>query len=546
VSRRSNVSVQRVLGYTDRVRRRSALLLFALLAPFACGGGGAARPSAAVPVTSATMMGVPSASASDARPAPSARPDWVGVIGTGQSLAVGSGGRPVISTTQPYHNLKLTSAGPMPEHPLDEGLVPTLVPLVEPIRDYGNIHRSFQYPNNIFGETPHSAMANQLSATALARDQLDYVTIHTVVGWGGRCMHDIDKHGRGYAYPSSLWEARTIRDLAKEQGKTFVYGAVTLTHGECDATNDHYEEELRRLFVDYDADLRAITGQADPVPLLVSQQCTFPAEGGPSASTLAVWSAGVRWPNEIIDVGPKYQYAYLRDKVHLDAAGYVRLGEKYAEVFDVIVRQKKPWAPLQPTSARRSGNTIVLEFHVPNPPLAWDETLAPPHQGTFTEWARGRGFEVLTETRALTITNAEIRGSSVVLTLREPAPPGVIVGYAIVQDAKVASGGDVHGRRGQLRDSDPFVGLDAETITVAVEHGSNVVTTLPRGTTFARRAGRDRVRGGTLPPETIVREKLSDGSLALTAPWEGPTGTATLTFQHDQRNYAVAFRMPVP
>ena len=47
-------------------------------------------------------------------------------------------------------------------------------------------------------------------------------------------------------------------------------------------------------------------------------------------------------------------------------------------------------------------------------------------------------------------------------------------------------------------------------------------------------------------PETIVREKLSDGYLALTAPWEGPTGTATLTFQHDQRNYAVAFRMPVP
>ncbi len=531
-----------------------ALSFLPLAAPFACAGGIAERPTSAAALTSAAVSASavplgPIDGGADAAPnEPPRRPDWVGVIGTGQSLAVGSGGRPVLSSTQPYHNLKLTPAGPMPAHPLDEGLIPGLVPLTEPIRPFGNIHTSFQYPNNIFGETPHTAMANQLSALALARDKLDYVTVHTAVGWGGRCMHDIDKHGRGYAYPSSLWEARTIRDLAQAQGKTFAYGAVVLTHGECDATNDHYEDELRRLFVDYDADLKAITGQTETIPLLVSQQCTFPAEGGPSPSTLAVWSAGVRWPNEIIDVGPKYQYAYLRDKVHLDAAGYRRLGEKYAEVYDVVVRQRKPWAPLQPVAVKRSGNTITVDFHVPNPPLAWDESLAPPHQGTFTEWARGRGFEVLADQRPLVITGVQLRGTSVVIVLRDPLPPSmaVTVGYAVQQDAKVASGGDVHGRRGQLRDSDPFVGLDLETISCAVEHGSNVVTMLHGGTSFARRAGRDLVRGGTLPPETLVREKLSDGSLALTAPWEGATGIASLTFQHDHRNYAVAFRMPVP
>jgi len=35
--------------------------------------------------------------------------DWSGVIGTGQSLAVGEGGRPLMSTNQPYGNLKLST-----------------------------------------------------------------------------------------------------------------------------------------------------------------------------------------------------------------------------------------------------------------------------------------------------------------------------------------------------------------------------------------------------------------------------------------------------
>ena len=35
--------------------------------------------------------------------------DWSGVIGTGQSLAVGEAGKPILSTNQPYHNLKLST-----------------------------------------------------------------------------------------------------------------------------------------------------------------------------------------------------------------------------------------------------------------------------------------------------------------------------------------------------------------------------------------------------------------------------------------------------
>src|SRR5215469_18659360 len=57
---------------------------------------------------------------------------WSGIIGTGQSLSVGARGVPVISTNQPYHNLKLsTDHLQWPITPNDTHL--TLTPLVEPI-----------------------------------------------------------------------------------------------------------------------------------------------------------------------------------------------------------------------------------------------------------------------------------------------------------------------------------------------------------------------------------------------------------------------------
>jgi hypothetical protein len=98
--------------------------------------------------------------------------DWAGVIGTGQSLAVGEQGRPVKSTNQLYGNLKLSTAKlPWPLDPNDTHL--TLVPLTEPI---GRIAPGYpsSWPENISGETPHTAMADQLSAMVRAATGRDY------------------------------------------------------------------------------------------------------------------------------------------------------------------------------------------------------------------------------------------------------------------------------------------------------------------------------------------------------------------------------------
>jgi hypothetical protein len=79
--------------------------------------------------------------------APDGEWDWNGVVGTGQSLAVGT--TPITSTTQPYHNLmlSLTNATVPPWDSANPAL--EMVPLVEPIRPVGTGWPR-PYPGNIW------------------------------------------------------------------------------------------------------------------------------------------------------------------------------------------------------------------------------------------------------------------------------------------------------------------------------------------------------------------------------------------------------------
>jgi hypothetical protein len=234
--------------------------------------------------------------------------DWTGIIGTGQSLSVGEKGRPVLSTNQPYHNLKLSTDDlPWPINSDDPAL--KLVPLVEPI---GRLSPSYpsSWPENIAGETPHSAMANEISALVQAKYGKDYVTIHSAVGENGQGMIYLKKNAvqkglNGHSYIAAMTETRAITRLARAAGKTYGVGAIVMTHGETDAGNKDYENELHQLWSDYNTDLQAITGQKEKIPMIVSQQNSCADH---SASTLAQWKVGDDYPNDFVCSGPKYQY----------------------------------------------------------------------------------------------------------------------------------------------------------------------------------------------------------------------------------------------
>ena len=288
--------------------------------------------------------------------------------------------------------------------------------------------------------------------------------MHTVVGESGQGIHVIDKtatptSNMGHAYAATLFEVAALKRLAAAAGKTYGVGAIVLTHGESDAGNTSYESDVYKLLTDYNADLAAITGQTSKIPLLLTQQQTSPGDNSTTASLIAEWKLGVDHPGEVVCVGPKYQYAYASDHLHLVTAGYDRLGEKYAEVYYERVVLGHDWQPLQPLTATLGGKTITVKLHVPVAPLAWDDAIPAPHQSAHTAWSMGRGFEVQNTSGEQTIASVAIDGDSVVITLASaPATAGLVVRYAVTQDGSGTLGGEATGRIGQLRDSDALVG----------------------------------------------------------------------------------------
>ena len=479
---------------------------------------------------------------------PQAASYLVGIIGTGQSLSVGATSIPVLSTTQRFGNVRLRDMGIAPLYD-GAGDRLSLVPLVEPIRAEVAAAGG-AYPTNILGETPHSGMANELSNYALNRAAVAFASAHSVVGESGQLLSVIRRGGTGRAYASSLYEVRSITALARGDGRRYFVGAVILTHGESDTANALYGDGLLALANAYRMDLPVITGQREPIPLILSQQGSFPAGAGRSLSTQAMWRVSVDNPGVILCSGPKYQYEYSPDHVHLTATASRALGIKYAEVYARHTWDNQPWQPLEPTRIRRSSDTeITVDFNVPNPPMQWEESVALPHTTTHptsgpppAQWARGRGFEVEQAGRVLTISDVTIRGQSVAITMMAALAVGdFTVRYAMTQDAPGYTAGTAWGRQGQLRDSDTYAGHDQIQIQAMMTNNARraVIAAVP-----TQHGVRALLRGPGFPAVgSVITGFPTAMSMDFSLPWTGPSGMATVSIQSDQRNYAVQFEM---
>jgi hypothetical protein len=383
--------------------------------------------------------------------------DWNGVVGTGQSLAVGQGGSPVKAATQPYHNLKLSTGNLAWQiDPTNAALA--MVPLVEPIGRMATNYPS-SWPTNISGETYHSCMGNEITAQVEAASGRDFISVQGEFGENGQCMTYLQKNApqsgvNGRAYAATLIETQAITRLAKAAGKIYGVGAIGILHGECDAGNTGYENALHQLWSDYNTDLPAITGQTQKIQMLVSQQNSTNDQ---SASTLAQWKVGVDYPNDIVCIGPKYQYPSV-DGTHLTTDGYEPLGEKFGQVYYQRIVLDNNWQPLAPDTATRSGAVITVRFHAPVLPLVWETTFQAPHQ-SIAEWKNGKGFEVSVGSGRVTINSVAISGDSVLITCATTIAAGTIVGYAMfAEPARMTTPFAGLTRWGLLRDSDPFAG----------------------------------------------------------------------------------------
>ncbi len=348
------------------------------------------------------------------------------VLATGQSLSTGANGYPSLSHTQPYANLMFTT-GVMAG---GESLV-RFAPLVE---------------SGV--ETMSSGFANLAAKIAKGDFGEDHAILVSAHGVNGAPYWAIKSHTKPYV--NGLAQVRAARDVAKARGLSYVVRAVTVVHGESDhvISNPRYEQDLLAWQADYERDVKAITGQTEPVPMFDTQTSSWTRYGTttsviPSAQLAAhVDSAG-----KIVLVGPKYHLTYSSDGIHLASEGYRHMGEDYAKAYRRVVLEGGTWEPLRPKSITRAGAVITVTFFVPSPPLVLDTTHVSDPGDLGFEYVDDGGRAKIA---SVTVTAAD----TVTITLaQEPTAAHGRLRYAYT-GVLHAKGGPTTGPRGNLRDSD--------------------------------------------------------------------------------------------
>ena len=402
------------------------------------------------------------------------------ILLSGQSLSIGYGGTPVLSTTQPYSNKTLAGV---------TQLGTTFTPLVESSR-----------------ETIASAMANNITALSGGIYQ-SAVTVH---GVGNTAYSGLKKGTVPYA--NGMTQVTNVFNAASsELSKTDRVVGVAIIHGEADhqqfTTAAEYESYLVEWQHDYETDSKAITGQVDIVPLFTDQMASFT---GYNAATSVIPGAQLAAaednPGKIVLVGPKYFLNYS-DYAHLNNTSYRWLGGYYGKVMKKVLIDKEAWRPLTPDSILRSGKVIYAKFHVPTGQLALDTTLVSPRTNY--------GFEYSDSTSSATISSVEILNTDTVKITLSNVPTGYSqkLGYAHTGTAGSLPGAQVAGSAaGNLRDTDSAVSLAGDTLYDWAVNFENPISL---------------ANDSTLPVVTAFDVPLNSGSLTVSI--NSFTGTDNLS-----------------
>ena len=426
--------------------------------PPANSSGGSSSGSA----DGSSSSGGPDGQPPEPPPVPYVHFDVNHVLSTGQSNSVANGGKPILSTTQPYGNLMfdtgvMTGAGCDSNGCTAYQKPSSFVPLVE-----GD---SFFYPV----ETMSSGLANEATKLALRAGKTAHDVLVSLHGRSGNSYWCLRKGGcgwwadRNYVIPfeEGMMQVADAKAIAQAAGKSYVVRAVTAIHGEHDhyayesgdsafplkgtdgqSTVKDYADGLLEWQRDYESSIKAITGQAQPVPLFVSQYSHWNNVPTTKIAYMQL-DAHLRSAGKVVVIGPTYALGYDGHCLHFTNHGERQLGEYFAKAYARVVVEGRRWEPLRPLSVKRDGSAIRVKLVVPKPPLVFD-TVAVNDPGNY-------GFE-LDDATGATITSVALDGpDGVVVNLSGAPGPQARLRYAYTFRG---CAGPTSIARGNLRDSD--------------------------------------------------------------------------------------------
>ncbi|GGJ14324.1 hypothetical protein GCM10011320_21950 [Neoroseomonas lacus] len=381
-------------------------------------------------------------------------------ISYGQSLSIGQEGWPALTVTAPFagvlsHGLSIRSNGSAGTSVWTPYGSDAFSPLVATVTNLLNsailtpVEQAALTPGSgEAGETPlEAALISLRRAWNNARaveDDPDRLFVASATGSGGKSLAELSK--------PSAWHSRIVDCAAKVRAKALALGgtycipAVIWLQGEQDyadgTTKEGYKAGLKQIIADLRADMQVgVAGQDKPFIFM-----TYQTGGSYSndALNLAVGMAQFELMLEEPDFFLAAPVYAVTDKGgHLDPNGYRWDGEYFGQALGKILVQGQGWRPLHPTSLTKRGREVLIDFHVPEPPLVWGMPFV---TTTATDYPT-KGFVVRDNSGDNAITAVEIVADTMVrITLaRDP------VGTAHLRYAGKAT----FNGNGCLRDSNP-------------------------------------------------------------------------------------------
>lgn len=258
--------------------------------------------------------------------------------------------------------------------------------------------------------------------------------------------------------------------LAQATGESKTYGvpAILWMQGEANQSTDTatYKAALLQLVNDLCTDVVAGTGQARPPGFFTYQTSANPNNDTNNGGTVQAQLELALEDPRVTMVGPIYQVPDSSN-LHLVANPYRWVGAYFAKAMHRVLNQGQRFLPLHMRSARRRGREILIDFHVPVPPLVFEDPWlqggfsgsygGSPLAQTNTQYAApNKGFVVrnMTTSTNLTISSVAFASdTSVLVTLS--AEPSASDTLAVRYASGVTYG------HGCVRDSDPTTADDA-------------------------------------------------------------------------------------
>ncbi|AHL74652.1 phosphate ABC transporter substrate-binding protein [Stutzerimonas stutzeri] len=395
-------------------------------------------------------------------PAPTAK--YNHVITYGQSLASAAEGWPALSKQPRYDNLMLGNSVRSATYS-GARFIAVGEPAFKPLRAVVQLKRD---PKVILdgrsvarldehaqeeGESVEVGALNMVRRLYLQKHGVEADPEHLFVAsnasTSGRSIAQLSKVGGTHEYRRVLQAVDQAKQIADAQGASYSLSAFFWLQGEYDYSqaqggiNDkaHYKKMLRQLRDDLNADTaQAIAGQQQ-MPAFISYQTDAKSSvvNGSLDIGMAQWELAQEEPNWYL-AGPVYPYV---DKgTHLSANGYRWFGQMLGKVYHQVVVEGRNWQPLSPRGATFEHREVLVDFHVPFPPLMFDL----PYLDHQARAIKNRGFTLIDEQGEVQIKAVEIVADTVVR---------LNAGRDLVGTPRIRYASQAVGGAGELRDSDP-------------------------------------------------------------------------------------------